>query len=358
MQHRWKSVLKNGVKLAVCGTVVAAIGFAFIVLTPDGSVEEADADLFWTSPGDFSTNQEKFIDVLEDQGFSEPEPYEWNDNIVYFSHGETDEAPREVSERVQRALVDVGLNEQMYPVPPNPNSIEHAYENDRPDKEQIVYASIAAQDFVDGGMIPMIDTGDKVALSGIDTALQHGEIQDKYDLDDLPAFMAMMSSYGGDDMADLIENVRYVEAFRPHGSSRTQKVAMFGEEDLNLRNFTPGGGSADVGDDLIPACPGCERNTNFAGAESQQQYRMQSYNTSHAAESVVDFYRRAMVERGWELSTGIGLVEQFRADRAPSDADDMYGEMLTFVHDSGDIAQIHVYEGDNRQTQVNVFRGD
>lgn len=351
-------ILVTGAKLAVCGAVIAAIAFAFVVLTPAGEVDSAGADVFWIGPGAEKSNQQRFVEMLQEEEFSEPQPYDYNGNTVYFARGQTRETPGEVAERVQQALVRKGLNERVYPVVADPTAIATAIDDEQIDRGELTYSTLAGQEFLTGGMIPIVDTGDYVALSGIETTIGDGWLQQEYDLEELPALIAQMQSYPGGDLADMVDNIRYIEAFRPRGSSTTRKVAVFGDGDLQMRNFAPAaGGQQQRNEQSVPACPGCSRNTSFSGMGSQEDYQMQSYDSPASPDGVIDFYERAMAERGWEKSTGAGLVDRMRARRAPAGADDTTGLMRTFVR-GGDMVQIHAYRGGDGTTHVNVFRGE
>lgn len=345
-------------KIAGCTAVITGIAFAFVVLGPEGAVERVGADIFWGGGIEDNTH-EQFLEVLQQEGFSDPQPYDYNGNIMYFAQGETTEAPRDAARRLQEALVREGVNDQVYPVPARPDVadgvlMEQVSDPDEIDEREVAYSTIAGMEYFSGGLIPIIDTGDKVAMSGVDVTVSD-ELQNEYDLNDFPALMAELQARSGTDATEIIDNIRYIEVFRPERSATTQKVAIFGDGDIDLSNFAPGAGSAPPGGEVIPPCPDCRRNTSFAGLQDQSDYQMQTYNSPSAPGTVMAFYERTLAERGWQMSTGAALAQQIRGTTAPAGAADNLGETNTFVRD-GHTVQIQVYNAGG-ETHVNVFHG-
>lgn len=350
MIHSLKLFAWNGAKITLCGAIIAAIGFAFVILTPQGEIDEADADIFWFGPGSLQDSKhERFVDMLDDQGFSEPQPYEWNGNMVYFSHGQTSESPREVSSRLQEALVREGINDRSYPIPADPN----VFQDPSASRLQLAYSALAMEEYFSGGMVPIIDTGDYVALNGLEAAVEGGNVQHLGELREL------MWSAPTVDAAMLFNNIRYVEAFRPRGSRTTHKIAIFGDENMDLRQFQPGGGGFNVhrsAEDAVPACPGCQRVSQFSGLESQAGSEIETYDSPDTTDGVISFYHRALLARGWRVSETMQEVQQMRAMHGPYRPDEHYGEMVAFERGE-DTVHIHAYPADGAGTSVNIFRG-
>lgn len=350
MLNSLKTIGWNGVKIAFCGAIIAAIGLGFIVLTPQGEVEEADADIFWFGPGSLQDSKhERFVSMLDDEGFSEPQPYEWNGNIVYFSQGQTSESPRQASLRIQEALQREEINNRVYPVAPSPT----AFEDPSADPAQKAYSALAMDEYFSGGMIPVIDTGDHVALNGVEAAVKGGNV------DHLDQFKLLRNNAPVSDQSALFNNIRYVEFFRPQGSRTTQKIAIFGDENMDLRQFQPGGGGFNAhrgAEESVPACPGCERITQFSGMESQAGNEIETYDSPDTVDGVIDFYHRALSVRGWEASTGMEKVQALRAKTMPQYADGREGEMAAFIR-GNETVQIHAYPAQGPGSSVSVVRG-
>ena len=347
-----KNLVWNGAKLAGCGAVIAGIAFGFAVINTEGGIGQADADVFWTGPVSVGeTNQDKFLRVLQREGFSEPQAYDWNGNTMYFAHGQTSEAPRQVSMRLQERMVREGLNKHVYPAAPD----AMVFEDEQASPTEVAYATMAMEDFFTGGLIPTTDTGEHIVLNGVELATDK-----PMDIDG-QRMMKMFMSYDGDDFADMFNNVRYIEAFRPEGSAKTHKIAIFGDGETKLSLFQPGAGSqidTPRGEEgLIPACPGCERNTRFSGKEGQSDYEMYTYNSPDSVENVMAFYRQALMVRGWQPSTGLAVVQQLRARIAPPEAADRKGRMEVYER-NGRTIHIHVYAAKDVGSHVNIFTGN
>lgn len=342
--------LINSAKVLLSVAVIVAIGFSFVILAPQGVVEEAEADVFWVGPGiGERSNQQKFLKVLEREGFSKPQPYDWNGNIIYFSHGEARGNPRTEAQKLQQAFVDEQLNEQHYPFPPSPDALE---EGTSATPEETAYATMATMDYFRGAMIPVSYTEDQVAFNGVDLA------SDKEKLDGAE-LMEMFLTFPEDrDGSELIQNFRYVELFRPEGASTTQKIAIFGDGDFKLENHQPGGGAHGTGrsleEETIPVCPGCQRNSRFSGLESQENYAIYTFNSPDGMDNIIRFYQQALLRRGWRPADLLENTQALQAELMPTDADELMGEMRAFLKGE-QMLFLHIYPGQEKGTYVNIF---
>ena len=347
----------NGLKLAGCGAIIASVAFAFAVYYPDGSVGQAEADIFWLGPASLQDSKQKqFVDFLDDQGFSDPQPYSYNGNTLYFSHSQTTDSPGNASRQLQRALVESGINQHTYPRPPDPTVVQDVDPNSadlsQEQREQVAYSAMGATDFFSGGLVPVIDTPDHITMTGVELLTQEKGATDLADI--------LVSIWGAEieHPSTLFNNFRTIEIFQPQGSSTTQQIAIFGDGDVDFNSFAPGGGLYDrVAPQLndVPPCSGCERNTEFAGLESQSDYAMTTYNTRESVADVLRFYDRAMPMRGWQASTGLQLVQAMRSNAPRSyDAPDQYADMRTFARGNSTV-HIHVEPASGPGTLVNIF---
>ncbi len=355
----FSTLLLSTLKLGAAGALIAAVAFAFAVYHPDGSVGEADADIFWLGPASLQdSKQQKFIDFLDDQGFSEPQPYSYNGNTLFFSHNQTTDAPRDAAAKLQRSLVQSGINQHAYHRPPDPTIIQnfndhHDPINDR-EREQIAYSAMGATDFFSGGLVPVKDTGTHIAFNGVELLTQEKGATDLHE--------TLMAIWGSEtqQLTGIFNNFRSIEIFQPEGSSTTHKIAVFGDGDVEFENFAPGGGSyGGIAPQLedIPPCPGCERNNEFAGLQSQADYATATYNTRASAPDVVEFYRRAMPLRGWERAMSLDIVQSIRQSNGLSwDDPDSHSDMLTYTR-AGQTVHIHIEPASGPGTMVNIFSG-
>lgn len=342
----------NGIKIAVCGAVICALAMGFVVLTPDGEVESADADIFWTGSSLLQdSKQDRFVDLLDDQGFSEPRAYDWNGNVVYFAQGQSTDSPRQVAAQLQEAFLRQGINDNALPLPPDPEALG----DESADAAEKAYAVLAMQEFFSGGMMPVVDTGDQVAFTSVEVAAEGGNVET---LDELLMLQQALHERGYGNSA-LFKNFRYVEAFRPQNSRKTQKIAIFGDENTNFMNFLPGaGGEVDhrSKEDVVPACPGCDRVSRLSGLESEEAFEMASYNSPDTVGGVLDFYQRALLVRGWEVSSGVDVVDNVAGLQMPYNPNATGGDMKVFRRGNHAV-HVHAYRGDRGSTHVNVFRG-
>ena len=349
--RRFSTLAWNGLKIALCGAVIAAIAVTFVVFGPQGEVEDAEADIFWFGPSSLQDSKhQRFVDLLDDQGFSEPQPYDWNGNILFFSHGETTESPRQVAARMQEAFLRDGINDRIFPVPPDPTALgdESATAAER------AYAALAAEEFFTGGMIPIVDTGDHVAFTSVEVAAKGGNLDN---LDEMFVILGLLPQHLG--ISSIFNNMRYVEIFRPEGSRKTQKIAVFGDEKVNFNRFQPGTGGAMPhrgADDTVPSCPGCERTSRFSGMESQDGFEMQSFDSPDTVDGVLAFYTRAMLVRGWELSSGADVTRFLDHFYPPSVMEERTGDVAVFARGS-EVVHVHAYPAARGGAQVNVFQG-
>ncbi|MFO7962429.1 MAG: hypothetical protein R6U50_00765, partial [Desulfobacterales bacterium] len=84
----------------------------FIVLSDDGEVSEAQADVSNLHP-QAVLQHGNFSRVMEEAGL-EPQPHDYNGNLVYFAHGESRMRPDELADYFQRKFVQAGINSRMY----------------------------------------------------------------------------------------------------------------------------------------------------------------------------------------------------------------------------------------------------
>lgn len=341
----------NGAKIILSATVIVAIAFAFVVLGPRGEVEEAEADLTWLGGSALKkSKQDRFITVLQKEGFSRPQPYDWNGNTIYFSHGESSGSPYDVARELQDAFVREGLNDQYYPFPPSATTLD--LDSTDENLEEVAYATMATLDYFKGAMIPTKQTADHIAFNGVDVAT------DKEDLSSEELLEMFLTYPESEDMSGFIKNFRYIEIFRPQGSSRTEKIAIFGDGDFKLANHQPGGGPPGAGrgfeEELIPACPGCQRNSRISGLESQENFSIHTFNSTDNVENVLTFYRRVLLRRGWEPVEYIADLHRVQAEATMEGREEMTGTIEAYSKDNR-MVFVHAYAEGPRETHVNIF---
>ena len=341
-----KKMLWNLTKLAFCGAVIAGIGALVLVTSPEGGVNEAEADLFWLT-NHHRTGQEKFVDALDAVGLGNARAYDWNGNTVYFAFKETTDSPLEVSIQIQAEMVRAGLNQQIHTYAADPFSV---VEPESPPEVKAHFLE-AALDFFNGGLVPVEETDDYVALNG-------AELHEKVEtLEDL---ILLSTRIGGDEGAVQrgVKATRFVEAFRTEGHPMTQVVAVYSQDNVDLTKFQPNGDGVrflgEVRED-IPACPGCTRSSRIAGTGEESDYLVLTFETTAGQRAVLDFYRRALPPRGWEPMPSAMLSEMMVDDGTIFDSD-IEGEMAVYMRD-GLMLSVHVYDSDEGHgTAVSIFQ--
>lgn len=339
------TMLKTGLKLGACGALIVAIGAAMLVASPQG-VPEAEADIAWLSLVHRS-GQERFVEALESAGLDNARAYDWNGNLIYFAFDETDEPPLDVSLRLQAEMVKAGLNERVYTYPVDPMSVLEE-ESPAEVKAEFLEASI---DFFRGGLVPVKETDGYISLNGVEL---HREIETLEDV----IGVAMELADDEEAVQKAVKATRFVEAFRTPENPRTQVVAVYSQDNVDLTKFRPDApGVTLLGevDDGIPACPGCVRSSRVAGTGAEKDYLMLSFDTPAGRKATLDFYEKAMAARGWELQPSAMMIEGL-IDASVIHDEDIQGEIATFAR--GELmVHVHVYDAEGgRGSAVSIFK--
>ncbi|RAL20631.1 hypothetical protein DL240_16500 [Lujinxingia litoralis] len=342
MKNSW---LKTWLKIAGCGLLVATIGAVVVVGSPEG-VHEAEADIAWLSLTHRS-GQERFVDALQSAGLDNARAYDWNGNLVYFAFDETEETPLEVSLRLQAEMVKVGLNKRVYTYPVDPMSI---FDEEGAPEVKAEFLE-ATTDFFGGGLVPVEETDGYIALNGAEL---HAEIETLEDV----IGVAMEVAGNEEAVQEAVRATRFVEAFRTPENPRTQVVAVYSQDHVDLTKFRPDApGVQFLGElqDDIPACPGCVRSSRLAGTGDEKDYLMLSFDTPASRKATIDFYQKALVTRGWELQPTAVMIEKMIDDGLIQDGD-IQGEIATFSR--GELMiHVHVYDAtEGAGSAVTIFK--
>ena len=313
-KKRTSSWMLNGLKLGVTGGIICAIAFGFIAFdNPKGEISPAEADV-WSVFQKQTSKHEDFMSVLQKEGMQPPRQYDYNGNQVFFSYATTRESPNEVMLRFQEAFVREGVNSHFHPGVREPADPMHLDPQDPEEFGIMMQGMVGADDFFTGGMVPIQNTRNKMAMVGVTT---------KQDVDSLIA--AVVERQGGETLAeDMIGSIRYMDATREQGSLKTTITAVWSDDKLDMRKFRSEVRSEDTVHPIefeIPTCQGCTRVARFSGTESEQHLHNLLFRSPGSIHEVTSFYDRHMGRYGWELEPamrGLNLLQQhgYAADNA------------------------------------------
>jgi len=279
-------------KLAVCGATIAAIGLAVVTLSEDGDVAQTSADIadFTLGP---KNRSEIFVDTLDRLGHSEPETFDLNGNVVYFSSAYAKGSPRALLDEYQRTFADQGFNRRTYPVP-------------TPDVENQMEL---AQGLLTGDMIPVLVHDDHVVMAG---ATIENEARTVADLEKLRGGKMPANA---DEWASLFKGHRWVEITRDDEFRDRSLVVSTWADDFNIRKMAPGNTEEDVNTDPdVPACPGCTRVLSFDRLGGGKPYRHTGYVDAAGKDAAARYYLDAMTRRGWEITETSRMYMKLKAN--------------------------------------------
>lgn len=304
------SLFRTGLKLLFCGALIAAIGFAIAVLGTTGSVSESHADVAWLSPFERS-HTERFNAALDHLGHDEPQRYDLNGNVVYFSTNTSRKSPRQLMAEYQEEFQNQGLNDRIY------------VDLDQREYPQRIETALT------GGLVPFAISDEQIALRGMITANKATSSEELAEV-----------HQEADSLGELFRGHRYIEISRPSDSRHTSIVASWSDEAFDYERMIPGSRATGQGfDSTVPSCPGCTRLNRFADDNPATSNRSTlSFIGPRGLQETRDYYIRTLAHHGWSrqgLDEPIhALEDQFGFSvAAPGTSDVFYrqGERLTLT---------------------------
>src|SRR5690554_6033898 len=299
-----QALLKGFIKTTGAVAIIAAI--ATVILTAKSphelSIAEADADISWGGILPEKSNQQRFITTLMEEGFAKPRSYDWNGNKFFFSMMETSESPTEVAARLQDGFVRNKINKKKYlttaqPLPAGGKDIT---------QDQIPSAMKSFEqweEFFTGGVIPVDVSANHVTMSGSQT---------KNNAKDAADMFINVAETGS--LESSIKSMRFIEAWKPEGSTKTTVTATWSDENLSFDKWQQRGEGLDFSVDAeIPACIGCQREMRFAGEDKESGYAQTVYSGHNTVEATNRFYKQALGNRGWQPTESAEVMDELRA---------------------------------------------
>lgn len=337
-------LLTIAAKLVLSAVAIFAIAIGVVVLSGDGDVSEAEADVadIWPSgllaPPDFQ-------DVIEESGL-EPKPYDHNGNLVKFAAGDTNYEPREVLDYFQHKFADAGINSKVR---------KDAIMVDAADMDEAtrIMQSEEHEEYrhalLNGEVVPLYVADDYVAMGGIDPKVETEDAEEMVDQ------WLRDPHTGYTDFNANIDGFRFIDAKKDARTGRSTVTASWsGDDDFDAdksRNPESGNVGADVD---VPACRGCVAVNRFAGLSTAEPYELNQYETRDRAENVLRFYSQAMPPRGWQRAESDRMVHRLRSDVPYLQR--LRGEMNVYERDD-EFVTIFVDRNMPGVTSVTALRG-
>lgn len=286
---------KNLAKVGAAGGVIFAIGFAFV--TQDPKVEEvgpakAQADIqdFIGAPASKSA---KFTEAMVGLGLT-PRTYDFNGNVMYFAVGTSHKGvkPMEMMDKIQEHLVDYGVNKKnhsdMVPMQQQARKINWDEASQSDEKMHAAFEPLAkAAD-------PLLDDGDIVPVHVSEHYVEMVGVDTNRDLKD-PAALAEDES--NRKVRNLMGGYKYIDA--TWDGDRTEITAVWTAEDFSAERHEGEGLGQSPPDPDVPTCMGCVRDYRMQTIDKSDAFQANMFATNVDVEQTYQFYKRAMVDRGW-----------------------------------------------------------
>lgn len=283
------------VKLGLAGATIFAIGWGFLTFGPEGEVKESQADI-----GDLTLmapldNTQRFVKALDNLGHEKPRIYNYNGTQVYFSTRASPKKPRELIKEYQEAFVEEGVNKKVYDVRVDFDALA-AQGEDAIKKE----ADARVRAMLEGEVQVLYHDDNRVVMGSalIDRSKAKPEFSEGKEDGTLDVDF---------QFKEVFKAHRYIEATWHPVRQESFVTASWGDEDFDIKKTLPTSqqdpetraenNSTDL---IVPTCLGCERLTRFATDANDKPYVFQIFKSSQDQDQVEQFYRKAMLGRGWQ----------------------------------------------------------
>lgn len=292
-------IWKNFAKLGFAGATIAAIGFAFVTLTPteDGLTADASADI-----SDFTAlavgGDRQFADAIRAMGLK-PRPFDMNGNTMYFASGNYRMAPLDVMRQTQALFVETGVNEKnhsdLIPVRQKSATINWDSIGDDVDKSVSAWETLmpAASATYSGDVVPTQVSHDYVEMVGMD--LLGSSDQEMWE---------RVHAAGGDPM-NMIKGYRFMDIHAEKGGERSAVTAVWSDnEDFQAQRFV-GRGDQSPPDPNVPACLGCSRDFRVQSLAKDEPFQSNMFSVRGGnVQGTYEYYRDSLQQQGWK-ETGV-----------------------------------------------------
>jgi hypothetical protein len=297
-------------KVTAAGACVAAIFFALTTTSPDGTVKNADADILDLIPGDVFAGRNT-TEVIAKSGLI-PRAYEINGNKVLFAVGQTQMSPRNVLDYYQEQFVTSGVNSRKWLDTPKGGQMNEAQKKVEGEKGLTQLRAMTA-----GEVVPYFATDDYVSMGG---PVPRGK--------PFPELIKEWAENPPDSPTRVFKGFRFIDAQKQGNGSRITSV--WADEDFDFKAMK-NPNESKLGPNLkVPACPGCKLIVRTKSLEPDEELALEQYLTPQDSNTTYEFYRRAMLSRGWEL-TDTSATMEYVASRVPDMPFNTKGKFLAFA---------------------------
>lgn len=333
-----KNLVRSTLKLALSGAVVAAIAALFLILSDDGTVTEAQADLADIMPGGPDSHF-RFERVIRRSGL-EARPFDHNGNVVKFAVGESELSPKELMNHFQREFKREGINSQIYTdslviLPDTAQEIEaHHLSEETVKRNEAMLRGEVVPIFVSDDIVSMASFVPKVKANDTE------EIEEKW-------------NRARGDVISLDDNMagfRSIEARREPDTGRSTVTATWSDRGFDAHKANGNTRVAGASPDLnVPVCPGCKRLNRLEGLDEQDPYILNQIVSQGSVANIEQFYKAALLQRGWVPSDTQKALDGLSEHVPELRALWQQGGFLNFTHPDGDTMNVFIssYPGEN-----------
>lgn len=328
-----RNLLIATLKLAISGAIVAAIAAIFLVISDDGTVPEAQADLTDLVPGG-PDDHLRFERVLKRAGL-QPRPFDHNGNIVKFAVGETNLSPLDLMEYFQREFQREGINSEHY--------TESILTNPATEAEATEYLTTQAsaersEAMLRGEIVPLFIDEDMVTMGSFIPKMKAQDMREA-------AEKWIPRADGSIHLDDNMGGFRTIEARRDPETGLSTVTATWSDRGFDAHKAN--GTARVVGaspDTEIPVCPGCIRYNRLKGLSREDPYVLNQIVSQGSVDTNHQFYTSALSRRGWVTSETEQALSMM-SDHAPE---------LSKIWSSGRIVSLKRDDQEN----MNLFLAD
>lgn len=301
----------NLAKVGLAGGVVAAVFFAMTTAGPQGEVSKADADIVDFMPGDVFAGRNT-TEIITKSGLT-PRAYEVNGNKLLFAVGETEADPKDVLDYYQTQFVKAGINSQKWLTTPNGKGL--------PEEAKLKHADLGRKQLHamnHGEVIPYFATDDYVSMGG---PILRGKPIDE--------LIEEFAKNPPNSRVSIYKGWRFIDA-QKQATGKTRVTSVWADDHFDfaaMRNPN----EAKLGPNMkVPSCPGCILVNRTRSLEPDEPYGIEQYRTTLETQTALDFYKKSMLARGWELSDSTQVME-FVATKVPDMPFNTRGKFYSFA---------------------------
>lgn len=321
MKDQIKNLAVGAAKFGGTFALVWGVAWAFVSMSPEGEVQQAEADVFELIPRD-ALPDDAFGRLMTDNGIK-PRSFDLNGNTVYFGHLPVRNEPQELLQKFQRDFVERGINSKVYTRTPHqmgmtrdlekPGAVEELKQAVAEERAPVGFqdtpeAKAMRDAILTGEIVPYHNSKEYVSMGGIVPKVRGLEGEEDVWRE------WEKTDRGAVDMEGSIKGFRFMD-FTKEKDSTTTVTASWSENDFDYHKMKPGYPVEDLSiDQNVPSCVGCVRTFRLDGMTDNDPFTTNQFFTRNHIDSVEQFYTRAMAKRGWARSDAQNAMEKLQRD--------------------------------------------